>query len=36
MYVKFKDKENDDVYLTFKKKVDYANGNHVLIIPKYK
>lgn len=36
MYVKFKDKENDDVYLTFKKKADYANGNHVLIIPKYK
>ncbi|NWK85426.1 nucleoside triphosphatase YtkD [Staphylococcus sp. GSSP0090] len=36
MYVKFKDKDNDDVYLTFKNKEAYANGNHVLVIPKYK
>ncbi|PHK50848.1 RNA deprotection pyrophosphohydrolase [Staphylococcus edaphicus] len=36
MYVKFKDRENDDVFLTFKNADEDADGNHVLIIPKYK
>ncbi|MBM0868176.1 8-oxo-dGTP diphosphatase [Staphylococcus auricularis] len=32
--VKFKDKENDDVYLTFKSdEMDEPDGRHVLIIP---
>ncbi|WP_436862621.1 RNA deprotection pyrophosphohydrolase [Staphylococcus caeli] len=36
MYVKFRDKENDEVYLTYKSNSDVANGQHVLIIPIYK
>ncbi len=36
MYMKFKDKDNDNVYLSYKDKEDIADGNHVLIIPKYK
>ncbi|RIM96271.1 nucleoside triphosphatase YtkD, partial [Staphylococcus shinii] len=35
MYMKFKDKDNDNVYLSYKDKEDIADGNHVLIIPKY-
>ncbi|MBU0438043.1 nucleoside triphosphatase YtkD [Staphylococcus succinus] len=36
MNVKFIDKENDNVYLTYKDDNDIANGEHVLILPEYK
>lgn len=35
MSVKFKDKENDNVYLTYKDDSDIPDGEHVLIIPNY-
>ncbi|RIP34003.1 nucleoside triphosphatase YtkD [Staphylococcus gallinarum] len=35
MSVKFKDKENDNVYLTYKDDSDIPDGEHVLIIPSY-
>lgn len=36
MYMKFRDKDNDEVYLTYKSNKDVADGQHVLIIPIYK
>ncbi|KRG10488.1 RNA deprotection pyrophosphohydrolase [Staphylococcus sp. NAM3COL9] len=33
MSVKFKDSENDDVFLSYKNDGNRADGNHVLIIP---
>lgn len=35
MSVKFIDKENDNVYLTYKNDNDKADGEHVLIIPNF-
>ncbi|MFQ3802251.1 RNA deprotection pyrophosphohydrolase [Staphylococcus equorum] len=35
MNVKFKDSENDDVFLSYKNDENHADGNHVLIIPIY-
>ncbi|OIS27637.1 RNA deprotection pyrophosphohydrolase [Staphylococcus cohnii] len=35
MFVKFKDKENDDVYLSLKDENDIPDGDHVLVIPIY-
>ncbi|TGV01175.1 nucleoside triphosphatase YtkD, partial [Mesorhizobium sp. M8A.F.Ca.ET.173.01.1.1] len=31
--MKFKDKENDDVYLSLKDENDIPDGDHVLVIP---
>jgi len=36
MYVKFRDKDNDEVYLTYKTNKDIADGQHVLVIPIFK
>ena len=35
MFVKFKDKENDDVFLSFKDEDDIPDADHVLVIPIY-
>lgn len=35
MCVKFKDRENDDVFLSFKDDNAVPNGDHVLVIPVY-
>ena len=35
MFVKFKDKENDDVFLSFKDENDIPDADHVLVIPIY-
>lgn len=36
MRVKFRDKDNRQVNLTFKKDNEIADGNHVLAIPTFK
>ncbi|HLR19936.1 MAG TPA: nucleoside triphosphatase YtkD [Staphylococcus sp.] len=33
--MKFKDRENDDVFLSYKSDGDKADGDHVLVIPTY-